>query len=252
MQSSVLVKIKNVHKHYKNKKSVIKALDGVSLDIHAGEIISLLGANGAGKTTLSALLATLHPVTVGDITFNEKSIYADINAYRRQIGFCPQESNLNDDLTVEQNLLFAGKYFDLLNDVLSQRLEVLITRFNLGRYRHESPSILSGGYQRRVMIARSLMHNPKLLILDEPTVGIDPHMRHRLWESISALRNDGISVLLTTHYLDEAEFLADRICVLDKGVIKLIDTPENLKTTYQQSSLEDVFLKLMNENKEEA
>jgi len=251
MQSSVLIKINNVRKHYKTKKSVVHALNGVSFDIHRGEIMSLLGSNGAGKTTLSSLLATLHPASSGDIICNGKSIYDDINHYRRQMGFCPQDSNLNDDLTVEQNLVAAGEYFGLSSETIKERLEALITQFNLERYRTMSPSQLSGGYQRRVMIARSLMHNPKLLILDEPTVGIDPHMRHRLWESISALRANGVSVLLTTHYLDEAEFLSDRICVLDKGAIKLINTPEELKTTYQQSSLEDVFLKLMNENNEE-
>lgn len=115
---------------------------------------------------------------------------------------------------------------------------------------NSKPEVLSGGYKQRVVIARSLMHNPKLVILDEPTVGLDPHIRHQLWESIRELKNEGVTVILTTHYLDEAEILSDRICILDKGIIKLIDTPENLKSIHQQSKLEDVFIKLMHEETE--
>ena len=118
MQSSVLIKINNVRKHYTTKKNIVNALNGVSFDIYRGEIMSLLGSNGAGKTTLSSLLATLHPASSGDITCNGKSIYDDINHYRRQMGFCPQDSNLNDDLTVEQNLKAAGEYFGLSPEVI--------------------------------------------------------------------------------------------------------------------------------------
>ncbi|GAG36551.1 unnamed protein product, partial [marine sediment metagenome] len=220
-------------------------------DIYRGEIISLLGVNGAGKTTLSAILATLHPPTEGDVIFNERSIYDDINTYRRHIGYCPQKPNLFQDLTVEQNLLFAGRYFNLPEDQVKKRVQDLVQKYDLGQYINSKPGMLSGGYKQRVLIARSLMHNPKLLILDEPTVGLDPHIRHHLWENIRNLKKEGVTIVLTTHYLDEAEVLSDRICILDRGVIKLIDTPENLKTAYQKSRLEDVFLKLMEEEPEQ-
>jgi len=120
-------------------------------------------------------------------------------------------------------------------------------KYELIKYADESPSILSGGYKQRVMIARALMHNPKLVILDEPTVGLDPHIRHQLWQTIRDLKNANVTVLLTTHYLDEAEVLSDRLCILDKGKIRLIDTASNLKNSYNKSKLEDVFIQLMNE-----
>ena len=244
---NLLIQIVNLKKYYHSGGRVVKALDGVSLDINKGEIIGLLGVNGAGKTTLSSIIVTLHPPTDGDILFNGQSIYKDINEYRRIIGFCPQKPNLIKDLTVEQNLELAGRYFGMSKQQARERMEELIVKYDLENYRNSTMDELSGGYNHRVLIARSMVHKPKLLILDEPTVGLDPHIRHQLWETIRDLKKDGVTVVLTTHYLDEAEVLSDRICILDKGRVKLIDTPENMMSTYQKSKLEDVFLQLMSE-----
>lgn len=244
---SYLIKINNLKKHYHNENQIIKALDGVSIDIYKGEILGLLGVNGAGKTTMSSLIATLHPPTEGDILFQEQTIYNDINRYRRHVGFCPQKPNLINDLTIKQNLIFAGRYFGIPEKEIALRLEEIVEKYQLKKYLNSKPGILSGGYKQRVLIARALMHKPKLIILDEPTVGLDPHIRRNLWESIRKLKEDNITVILTTHYLDEAEILSDRICILDKGKIRLIDTPENLKSSYQKSRLEDVFIQLMHE-----
>ena len=245
MNTDLLLSLKNVKKQYRGAKT--EALKGISLDILKGEILGLLGVNGAGKTTLSSIIATLHPATSGEILHEGKSIYNDITTFRHLIGFCPQKPNLNNLLTVEQNLLFAGRYYGIPEEEIRKRMKTLMDKYELNHYAQSKPDILSGGYKQRVMIARALMHNPKLVILDEPTVGLDPHIRHQLWESIRGLKDDGVTVLLTTHYLDEAEILSDRICILDKGLIRLIDTPENLKTAYDKSKLEDVFLQLMKE-----
>jgi len=246
--NQILLRINDLKKYFKTNTGVIKALDGVSLDIFPGEIISLLGVNGAGKTTLSSILATLHPPTSGDILMHgDISIYKDLYAYRYTIGFCPQKINLDGDLTVEQNLIFAGRFMRMSEDEIKKQLEFLLQKYQLQKYRLNKPDILSGGYARRLLIARALMHQPRLLILDEPTVGLDPHIRHQLWETIRELKKQGVTVVLTTHYLDEAEFLSDRIVVLDKGKVKLIDTPEGLKTAYQKSRLEDVFIQLVKE-----
>jgi ABC-2 type transport system ATP-binding protein len=247
---SILLRILDVKKYYKRGSHLTKALDGVSLDIYKGEVIGLLGVNGAGKTTLSSILATLHPLTNGDIIYEGKSIYDDLNRYRCAIGFCPQQINLDNDLTVEQNLVFAGRYMGVSSDKIRDRVNNFIHMYGLEHYKDSSPEVLSGGYARRVLIARALMHNPRLVILDEPTVGLDPHVRHQLWELIRDLKNQGVTVILTTHYIDEAEFLSDRICVLEKGRVKLIDTPQGLLTVYQKSRLEDVFIQLIEENKE--
>lgn len=248
---ALLLRIKNIIKTYTTGTQKIQALKGVNLDIYQGEIISLLGVNGAGKTTLSSIISTLHPATSGDIEYNNQSIYQDIISYRRIIGFCPQKPNIDEMLTLEENLIFAGRYFSLPEKLIKARAHELMEKFELTKYAQEKGSILSGGYKQRFLLARTLMHSPKLVILDEPTVGMDPHIRRNLWDVIKQLKSEGVTVLLTTHYLDEAEYLSDRVCILDKGVIRLVDTPENLKNTYSMSNLEDVFIALMQENGQE-
>lgn len=237
----VLLRIKNIKKKYGSTP----VLKGINLDIRRGEILSLLGVNGAGKTTLSSIIATLHPPTEGDIEYEGQSIYADIPAYRSKLGYCPQAPNLNGMLTIEQNLQFACRYYGVPEHEINKRIEHVVQQFELGAYLHQKPDVLSGGYKQRCMIARSLIHKPTFIILDEPTVGLDPHIRRHLWDIIKELKKDGITVLLTTHYLDEAEKLSDRVCILDHGQIKLIDTPDKLMADFQQENLEDVFIRLM-------
>lgn len=248
MSSNLLLSIQNVTKTFKTNNATIKALKGVSLDIYQGEILSLLGVNGAGKTTLSSIISSLNPPTSGDITYQNRSIYQNLIEYRRIIGFCPQKPNIDGMLSIEENLHFAGRYFNLPENEIKKRATELMQKFSLTQYAHSKGSILSGGYKQRFLLARTLMHQPKIVILDEPTVGLDPHIRRNLWDVIKALKHDGVTVLLTTHYLDEAEYLSDRVCILDKGVIKLIDTPENLKATYKQDNLENVFIELIQED----
>jgi len=245
MNKKQLLNICGVTKKFNDGIREIHALKGVSLEIYEGEIFGLLGVNGAGKTTLSSIIATLNPPTTGDITRNGVSIYEDVVAYRRMIGFCPQKPNIDMMLTIEENLWFTGRYFCMSQELIKERVAYLLKRFGLDKYSGSKASILSGGYKQRFLLARTLMHNPQLVILDEPTVGLDPHVRRDIWEVIKSLRNDNVTVLLTTHYLDEAEQLADRVCVLDKGVIRLVDTPENLKNVHGQKNLEDVFVKLV-------
>jgi ABC-2 type transport system ATP-binding protein len=239
--NNVLLKIKNIKKRYDTKE----ALKGVSLDIYKGEILSLLGVNGAGKTTLSSIIATLHPPTEGDIEFEGRSIYEDVATYRYKMGFCPQRPNLNPELTLEQNLRLSGSYYGMKDEQITERLERLVQQFSLQQYLHQKANVLSGGYKQRFMITRALMHNPQLVILDEPTVGLDPHIRRQLWQQIRDLKQLGVTVILTTHYLDEAEQLSDRVCVLDGGLIKLIETPDKLKADFNMKNLEDVFIALM-------
>lgn len=244
------IEIKNLKKYFVDKAKTTRALDNISLEIYQGEIFGLLGVNGAGKTTLSSILATLHPPTSGEILLNGKSIYEDIIEYRHLIGFCPQKVNLINDITVLENLVRTGRYFGISEKTISQRVDELVSKYELSKYLDSKPDRLSGGYRQRVLIARSLMHSPKIIILDEPTVGLDPNIRHNLWNNIKDLKKEGVTVVLTTHYLDEAEMLSDRICILDKGAILLIDTPQNLMSTYKKSRLEDVFIQLTKEETE--
>jgi ABC-2 type transport system ATP-binding protein len=247
--SAALLEVRELKKHYVQNNIVSKALDGISLSLHSQEIIGLLGANGAGKTTLSSILATLHPPTAGDVLWQGNSIYTSLSDYRRAIGYCPQRPNLNPHLSLRDNLLFAARFYGLSRKESLARLDEVSASLSLSSFLEAYSPTLSGGWKQRFMIARALMHRPQLLILDEPTVGLDPHIRHQLWDLISTLKGQGLAVLLTTHYLEEAEVLADRVCILDHGLIKLIDKPSNLKTNFASASLEEVFLKLMGEDK---
>lgn len=244
---NILLSLQGITKRYATKE----VLHGISLDIMQGEIISLLGVNGAGKTTLSSIIATLHPPTAGDIIYRGESIYRNITDYRLKLGYCPQAPNLYPNLTLEQNLLFAGKFYGLSPAETQPRIEKLVQQFELQPYLQQKASVLSGGYKQRFMIARSLIHQPDFIILDEPTVGLDPQIRRQLWEMIKDLKKSGITILLTTHYLDEAEKLSDRVCILDQGHIRLIDTPDKLMADFKQKNLEDVFIELLKAGKDE-
>lgn len=243
--SKKILSVHNITKTYGTGLTAIKALDNVSLDVYEHEVLALLGVNGAGKSTLSSLIATIHPPTSGDILFEEKSIYETLIHYRMQLGFCPQKPNLDSMLTLEQNLRFAGRFYRMTEEAISTRLNELVQQFELEKYLSYKASVLSGGYKQRFMIARCLMHSPKIVLLDEPTVGLDPHIRRQLWAIIKELKKNGVTVILTTHYLDEAERLADRVCIIDSGRVKLIDTPEKLLSDFKQNNLEDVFLAIM-------
>jgi ABC-type multidrug transport system ATPase subunit len=154
-------------------------------------------------------------------------------------------------LTVEENLYFAGRYFLIPKAVLAERVASLIERFGLQKYAHFSINQLSGGNKQRVLIARALIHHPKIIIFDEPTVGLDPDIRRALWQEIKSLKNMGITIILTTHYLDEAEQLSDRICFLHKGKIILIESVQKLKSERNKERLEDIFIDLVQEQQEE-
>jgi len=249
MITDLLVDVRNVSKTYAG--SGVPALADVSLQLFKGEVVALLGVNGAGKTTLSSIIATLHPSTSGTLIFDGKDVCKNLYTYRRIIGLCPQKPNFEKNLTVREHLVFAGRYFGMTRDEINRRVDQLLHSFGLMAYADASPNILSGGYKQRLLIARALVHRPSLVILDEPTVGLDIQIRHQLWEIIRQLKNDGVTVLLTTHYLEEAEALSDRVCILDKGRILRVDKAENLKKLYKKGSLQDVFLALMHENGKE-
>lgn len=248
---AILLQLRDITKRYVTKEITIEALKGVSLDLLEGEIFGLLGVNGAGKTTLSSIIATLHPATSGTISLYGQSIYTDVLGYRRLLGFCPQKPNFERTLTVRDHLEFAGRFYLMREQEITKRVDELLKQFDLTKYASAKPTILSGGYKQRLLIARALVHRPRLVILDEPTVGLDPHIRRHLWEFIKELKNEGVTVLLTTHYLDEAEYLSSRVCILDQGRIVTIDTPERLMKMHTESTLEKVFLALVDQQAQE-
>ncbi|MFI5344111.1 MAG: ABC transporter ATP-binding protein [Chlamydiales bacterium] len=244
----LFLKIEKITKSYFDKGRIVKeALKGVNLDLYKGEVLGLLGVNGAGKTTLVSILATLHPPTGGDVLWEGKSIYKNLLPYRSVIGYCPQHPNIEKQLSLGENLVFSGRCYGLNKQEAFERRDVLAKQFKLQEYLDSNIDQVSGGYKQRFLIARALMHRPQLVILDEPTVGLDSHIRRELWEAITQLRQEKITVILTTHYLDEAEHLSDRICLIHEGTVRTVNTPENLKKQHQKNSLEEVFLKFVDD-----
>ncbi len=207
----------------------LAAVKDVSFTVQKGEIFGFLGPNGAGKTTTINVLCTLLRPTSGEATVNGHDVVSQRSEVRRSIGLVFQETTLDDYLTAEQNLLFHAYAYAVPRDVRKQRIKELLTLMGLWDRRKNKTRAYSGGMKRRLEIARGLIHHPKVLFLDEPTLGLDPQTRRHIWEYIHDLRGkDNLTIFLTTHYMDEAEN-CDRIAIIDHGEIVSLDTPGNLK-----------------------
>lgn len=244
--NNILLSAEQVSKVRVLEKKPKTVLDGVNLRINRGEIVGLLGVNGAGKTTLASIIASVHTPTSGDVLFNGTSIYTNLIGYRLKLGYCPQQPNFENNLSVRENLIFAGRYYGMKPEAIEKRAEQLIQTFELADYADTSPGNLSGGYQRRLLLARTLIHSPELILLDEPTVGLDPHVRKELLLAIKQLKNDHVAVLITTHYLDEIEELVDRVYVLDEGHMVASGTIGELNQQFSTTTLEELFFAATN------
>jgi len=201
------------------------AVDGISFSIRKGECYGFLGPNGAGKTTTIKVINCVSPFTSGNVLVSEKNVKVRHREIKALIGVVPQEENLDPDLTVFKNLLVYARYFEVPSNEAESRAEELINFLNLSEKRDSHISELSGGMKRRLLIARSLINNPEILILDEPTTGLDPQVRHIIWQKLRLLKKNGITMLLTTHYMEEASQLCDRIAIMDKGKILIEGDP---------------------------
>jgi len=207
----------------------LTAVDDVSFDVRRGEIFGFLGPNGAGKTTTINVLCTLLSPTSGKVTVNGYDVQKQRKKVQRSIGLIFQDTTLDDYLTAEQNLFFHAYAYGVPKDVREKRIRELLELVELSDRRKGKINTFSGGMKRRLEIARGLLHHPEVLFLDEPTLGLDPQTRRRIWEYILSLREQNdLTIFLTTHYMDEAEN-CDRIAVIDYGKIVALDTPENLK-----------------------
>jgi lipooligosaccharide transport system ATP-binding protein len=208
-----LLEARGLVKHLGGKRVV----DGVDLSCDSGQIVGLLGPNGAGKTTTLRMLYGFLQPEAGQLLVEGIELGRDLARAKRSIGVCTQEDTFDGDFTVEQNLTIAASYFRPRPTDLARRVPELLDRFDLRGYADTKPEILSGGYRRRLMIARALVHRPRLLFLDEPTTGLDPQARMGVWDLVDGLRAEGLGIILTTHYMDEAERLSDVLAVMARG-----------------------------------
>jgi ABC-2 type transport system ATP-binding protein len=226
----------------------VEALRGVSIDIEPGEFYGLLGPNGAGKSTLIHCSTGLAQPTGGSIeVFGHDAIH-DYAEARQAVGLAPQEVNLDWFLTVEETLDFHAGYFGMPKRERRERAKELIETFSLGDKRDERTRTLSGGMKRRLILARALMHRPRLLILDEPTAGVDIELRLELWHYVQKINQEGTTILLTTHYLEEAEQLCNKIAFIADGQIAAQGTSQELSDRYGVPNLEDAYLALVGRN----
>ena len=236
------LKIEDLGKTYSNG---FLALDGVSLEVGAGKFFGLLGPNGAGKTTLINSIVSLVRPDRGSVEIFGKDAYKDFREARRMIGVSPQEVNLDKFLTVEETLVFHAGYYGVPKKKAHERAEELLERFGLVGKRDQRTNTLSGGMKRRVLFARALMHDPKVLFLDEPTAGVDVELRYKLWGYISELNRGGMTILLTTHYLEEAEALCEEIALINGGNIVAHGSSDDLKELYEARNVEEVYMKVI-------
>ena len=235
--SEVVIRIENLVKEFPGG---IRALDGVSLEVMRGEIFAYLGPNGSGKTTTIKILSGLSRAGGGRAELNVYDIESEALAAKRQCGLVPQALNLDQELTVFDNLEIHRRLFGLPREA-RRRIDELLSYIDLYERRASRVRELSGGMKRRLMMARALLHEPAILFLDEPTVGLDPEIRRQLWALIKQVQADGVTVFLTTHYIEEAEFLADRVAFLDHGRIVALDTPAALVTRLGSWALDEIY-----------
>ncbi|MEJ7631646.1 MAG: ABC transporter ATP-binding protein [Rubrobacteraceae bacterium] len=236
------LKIEKLTKTYSNG---FLALDGVSLEVGAGKFVGLLGPNGAGKTTLINSVVSLARPDSGSIEVYGKDAFREFREARRMIGVSPQEVNLDKFLTVREVLTFHAGYYGVPRKKAKEKAEEMLERFGLVEKRDQRTNTLSGGMKRRVMFARALMHDPDVLFLDEPTAGVDVELRYSLWGYVRELNRGGMTILLTTHYLEEAEALCDEIALIDGGRIVDRGTSADLKDRYEAGNVEEVYMKVI-------
>ena len=234
MKNNLAIKIINLFKSYEN----VKAVNGIDLEIKKGEFYGLLGPNGAGKSTTINSITSLVKPSNGSIEIFGKNIEEDFRFARSKVGIAHQEVSQDWFFPIEQLLYFQAGFYGILKNDSKERIEYLLNK--LGLYKHKSKKMreLSGGMKRRLQIAKALVHDPDIIILDEPTAGVDVELRHDLWSYLQELHSEGKTILLTTHDIDEAELLCEKVGIIDKGKLIVEDSVDNLKKMVKNSSIE--------------
>lgn len=236
------IEIKGLRKVYKSKKGDKVAVEGLDLVIKKGEFFGLLGHNGAGKSTTINCITGINKYTEGKITVMGFDVKEDYQEARASIGLSPQEFNVDIFAKIEKSIDYVGGYFGMPKDLRKKRIKELFERFDLEQFRGQPFQALSGGFKRRYVLARALMHDPDILILDEPSAGIDVEQRRALWKYLRELHDKGKTIILTSHYLEEVEMLCDRVVIMHQG--KLIADLTKAEFTKNGDKLEDTYIRL--------
>jgi len=232
-ESDILVRARGLTKRFGD----FTAVDGIDFELRRGEAFGFLGPNGAGKSSTMRMLGCVSPPSGGELSILGLDPVRDGSAIRARLGVVPQEDTLDVELTVQENLLIYGRYFGLPRQLIRERTARLLDFVQLSDRATDQVEPLSGGLKRRLTIARSLINEPDILLLDEPTTGLDPQARHVVWDRLFRLKQQGVTLILTTHYMDEAEQLCDRLVVMDHGTIAAAGSPRQLIDTYSTAEV---------------
>jgi lipooligosaccharide transport system ATP-binding protein len=241
MIDSAILSVTALQKSFSNRQSIISVINNVSFSLRKGECYGLLGPNGAGKTTTLRLCLGLTEPDSGEICLVGKKVPSEARAARAKVGVVPQADNLDPDFTVTENLMVFGRYFGIRDDDIKRRIPSLLEFANLTAKKDANIGELSGGMKRRLTLARALVNDPDLIFMDEPTTGLDPQARHMIWDRLKTLMGQGKTIFLTTHFMDEAERLCDRLAVLDGGKIIAEGAPRELINRHIESEVVEVY-----------
>jgi lipooligosaccharide transport system ATP-binding protein len=241
MSDSTILSVTDLRKSYASNGTKTVVIDGLSFALRAGECYGLLGPNGAGKTTTLRLCLGLTAADSGEIRLAGRPIPGESRLARKRVGVVPQGDNLDPDFTVAENLLVFGRYFGIPDAVINARIPRLLEFANLSAKQDARISELSGGMRRRLTLARALVNDPDLIFMDEPTTGLDPQARHMIWERLKTLLSQGKTILLTTHFMDEAERLCDRLAVVDHGKMIAEGSPRALIAQHIESEVVEIY-----------
>ncbi len=243
METEIAVSASKLSRNF----GAFKAVDAISFEVKKGEIFGFLGANGAGKTTAIKMLCGLLKPTEGDATVAGFSIRTDTAMIKKNIGYMSQKFSLYEDLTVKENIEFYGGIYGLSREEIANKTRLLISELNLENMQNSLTRALPLGWKQRLALSASLLHDPPIIFLDEPTGGVDPISRRNFWRIIYEIANRGKTVFVTTHYMDEAEY-CNRVSIMHKGKIIEIGTPTGLKQKYNKTTMQDIFIHIIGQN----
>lgn len=244
-----MIELDNLVKEYtrenpEGKVITNRAVDGFSFSVKDGEVFGLLGPNGAGKTTTIKMLIMLTAVTSGEIRYNGMRLKGNEREIKKLIGVVPQHINFDNELTAGENMELHARLHRIPKEKRQRRIKELLEYVGLSEIVNEKVRNLSGGMKRRLLIARALIHEPEILFMDEPTVALDPQVRRKIWSLIKEMAASGVTIFLTTHYIEEAESLCDRVAIIKSGRLIAMDTPKAICSSLGRDTLEEAFIKL--------
>ncbi len=242
-----IIEVRNLTKIFLSRGRKITAVKDVSFDVYKGEIFSMIGPNGAGKSTLFAMMTTLIKPTSGSIKVAGFDVEVDDGKIRTIIGIVPQKLSLYSDLTARENLELMGNLYDVPKKIKKERIEYYLKLVNLENQADRLMGGFSGGMKQRLSVISAVIHDPQIIFWDEPTTGLDPQIRQLIWRLARKFNEEGKTLIFTTHYMDEADKLCDRVAIMNSGELMALDKPENLKNISKSNNLEDVFIHLTGE-----